>query len=127
MQEDKQTYFIIGAAMAVHRILGCGFLEAVYQDALEQEFLLQNIPFLREKELPVIYKTIRLNTYYRMDFVCFDSIVVELKAIQELTSREEAQVLNYLKASGMKRALLINFGKEQLEFKRLVLNYSQEY
>lgn len=123
MENDKQTYGIIGAAMSVHRELGRGFLEPVYQDALEQEFLLQNIPFEREKELPVFYKKTRLRSFYRMDFVCYDSIIVELKALPEISSKEESQVLNYLKASGFHRALLINFGTKSLEHKRIVLDF----
>ena len=119
---DEQTYAIIGAAMTVHRELGCGFLEAVYQEALEREFQLQNIPYEREKELPVLYRGEPLNTFYKADFVCFNSVIVELKALKGFTSREESQVINYLKASGLHRALLINFGTPSLQHKRLVYN-----
>ena len=120
--KDPHTYAIIGAAMEVHRILGHGFLEAVYQEALAQEFSLRNIPFEREKALPVVFKGKPLSVGYRADFVCFGEVVVELKAIQLLSGTEEAQLLNYLKASGFKRGLLLNFGSPTLQTKRMVLN-----
>lgn len=119
---DSQTYAIIGAAMNVHRELGCGFLEAVYQEALEQEFQLQKTPYHREMRLPIFYKGKQLNTFYQADFVCFDSIIVELKALRELSGIEESQVINYLKASGLNRALLFNFGAKSLQYKRIVFN-----
>lgn len=117
---DPQTYAIIGAAMEIHNQLGHGFLEAVYQDAAVIEFPLQNIPFEREVVLPIKYKNTVLPTRYRADFVCFSDIIVEFKAISQLTSVEEAQTLNYLKATGFRRALLINFGAPSLQYKRLV-------
>lgn len=120
MNRDEQTYAIIGTAMTVHRELGCGFLEAVYQEALEREFQQQRIPYVREKELPILYRGKTLDTYYKADFVCYDSVIVELKAIAGLTGREESQVINYLKASGLHKSLLINFGASSLEYKRLV-------
>ena len=118
----KEVYSVVGAAIEVHRDLGPGFLEAVYQEALEREFQLQNIPYEREKELPVLYRGEPLNTFYKADFVCFNSVIVELKALKGFTSREESQVINYLKASGLHRALLINFGTPSLQHKRLVYN-----
>lgn len=121
LNRDEQTYLIIGAAMAVHRQLGCGFLEAVYQEALAIEFALNGIQFEREKQLPITYRKHTLNTYYKADFVCFKNIIVEIKALQQLTSLEEAQVINYLKASSMQKALLINFGTKSLQYKRMVL------
>ena len=122
IEKDKETYAIIGAAMTVHRELGCGFLEAVYQDALEKEFQHLNIPYAREAKLPVFYRGEQLNSYYQADFICFDSVIVELKALQRLSGTEEAQVINYLKASNLHRALLLNFGTRSLQHKRLVFN-----
>ncbi len=119
---DSETFTIIGAAMIVHGELGHGFLEPVYQAALEYEFQLQKIPFEREVELPVFYKNETLNVSYRADFICYDKIIVELKALQHLTSAEEAQVINYLKATHFQRALLINFGTPSLEYKRLIFS-----
>ncbi|MCT4615665.1 MAG: GxxExxY protein [Marinifilaceae bacterium] len=120
---DKETYAIIGAAMQVHQELGCGFLEAVYQEALEREFRHQAIPYQREVKLPVYYKGEQMTTYYRADFICYNSIIVELKALQKLSGIEEAQVINYLKASKLNKSLLINFGTQSLQYKRLVYNY----
>ncbi|MFZ5923042.1 MAG: GxxExxY protein [Chloroflexota bacterium] len=119
-QRDPQTYAIIGAAMEIHRNLGHGFLEAVYQDAAVIEFPMKHIPFEREVVLPVRYKGVSLPTSYRADFICFSDIIVEFKAIAQITGVEEAQVLNYLKATGFRRGLLINFGAPSLQYKRLV-------
>jgi GxxExxY protein len=119
---DPETYAIIGAAMEVHRELGHGFLEAVYQEALAIELAKRNIPFQREVPLPVEYKGQRLTCSYRADFVCFESVVVELKAMAELTGADEAQLINELKAAGLNRGLLLNFGAPSLEYKRLVFN-----
>lgn len=122
MQKDMQTYEIIGAAMNVHSALGSGFLESVYQEALEVEFQLNGIPYVREKLLPIHYRTRPLKTAYKADFLCFDSVIVELKALQNLSGIEEAQVINYLKASSLNKAILLNFGAKSLQHKRLVLN-----
>ena len=118
---DPQTYAIIGAAMEVHRVLGCGFLEPVYQEALEKEFLLRGIPFRREVELPVTYKGELLAVKYKPDFICYDAVVVELKALDKLGGKEKAQVINYLKATALERGLLLNFGTVRLEYERLIL------
>jgi GxxExxY protein len=119
-KKDPKTYKIIGAAMEVHPTLGCGFLESVYQEALSVELTLQKIPFQKEVELPVHYKGKTLQVSYRVDFVCFDEIVVELKALSKLSGQEEAQLINYLKATGLKTGLLLNFGAQSLEYKRFV-------
>ncbi|UFS68650.1 GxxExxY protein [Geomonas sp. RF6] len=122
MNRDQETYAIIGAAMEVHRVLGHGFLEAVYQEALAHELTSRGIPFCREVELPVFYKDIRLGTSYKADFICYESIIVELKALEMLTGKDHGQVINYLKATRSKRALLLNFGARSLEHDRFVLD-----
>jgi len=120
--KDPQTYAIIGAAMEVHRQLGHGFLEAVYQEALAIELRRREIPFQREVVLPIRYKGELLQCGYRTDFICFGEVVVELKATSQLTGVDEAQTINELKAINLNRALLINFGVPSLEYKRLVFN-----
>ena len=118
--QDPKTHAIIGAAMEVHRQLGSGFLEAVYQEALEIEFRDRDIPSRPQPLVQIIYKGQPLKKTYQPDYICFESIVVELKALAKLTGTEVSQMINYLKATGMKTGLLLNFGSKSLEFKRLV-------
>jgi len=125
MQKDPETFAIIGAAMEVHRELGRGFLELVYQTALALEFQERGIPFKAEVSLPIRYKSRLLTCAYRADFVCFESVIVETKAIGTLTGTDEAQLINELKATGLQRGLLLNFGAVSLKHKRLVLNLSE--
>ena len=116
-----RTYAIIGAAMEAHRTLSHGFLEAVYQEALAIEFESRGIPFRREADLRIDYKGRILNKAYKADFICFDEVIVEVKAQSGLTAADQSQALNYLAATGLKTALLINFGQSSLEYKRLVV------
>lgn len=120
---DQETYNIIGAALEVHKSLGPGFLEAVYKEALFIELAVRKIPFSGEVEIPVFYKGKKLKTCYRSDFICHDSIIVELKAISKLGDIETAQVLNYLRATGFRKALLFNFGAKSLEQRRLLMSH----
>jgi GxxExxY protein len=120
MEKDPQTYEIIGAAMEVHRELGAGFLEAVYQAALVIEFTRRRIPFRTEIELPSEDKGMRLSCGYRADFLCFDNGLVEMKATTALVPPNQAQLLHQLKATKYRREILINFGARSLEYKRTV-------
>jgi GxxExxY protein len=125
MEKDPQSHAIIGAAMEVHRELGRGFLELVYQAALALEFQERRIPFKGEVALPVRYKGKLLTCGYRADFVCFEDFLVEIKAISKLTTADDAQLLNELKATGYQRGLLLNFGSRSLEVKRLIRTLPQ--
>ncbi len=118
----EESYKIIGAAFKVYNTLGPGFLEAVYQEALEIEFQKQGIPFEREKELTIEYDGIKLKQTYKADFVCFGKIIVELKAVSNLEDAHRSQVYNYLHATGYQLGLLLNFGNsDELEKERIVL------
>ena len=117
----KESYSIIGAAMEVHRTLGRGFLESVYQESLGLELSIRQVPFSKEQNLDLYYKGEKLNKYFTVDFICFNKIILELKSVSGLTSEHEAQVFNYLKATQLNLALLINFGANSLQYKRIVL------
>jgi GxxExxY protein len=117
----EEVYTIVGAAMEVHRENGFGFSEPVYQECLEIELASRNIPFAPQKEMPIFYKGKQIKKTYIADLIACDKIVVELKALDKLTSREEAQVINYLKVSKLEVGVLINFGAASLEWKRIVL------
>ena len=106
--------------MKVHATLGPGFLEAVYQEALEREFAAQNIPFIRQKKLAVYYNGVKLKKYYVADFLCYDQIVVEIKALEFLSRQSHNQLQNSLKAINLKLGILINFGEPSLNYKRLL-------
>jgi GxxExxY protein len=116
-----ESYKIIGACMEVHKVLGNGFLEAVYQEALAIEFERREIPYEEEKTLRIMYKNHLLKKTYDADFICYDKIIVEIKAISELHSSNFSQTLNYLKATGFKLGILVNFGAPSLEYRRVVL------
>jgi len=105
-----ECYQIQGAVFEVYREMGCGFLEAVYQECLERELKQRNIPFMAQSVLKLEYKGEALTQIYKPDLICFDSIIVELKAISATSGEHQAQVLNYLKATGMRLGLLVNFG-----------------
>lgn len=117
----EESYKIIGICMEVHKILGKGHSKKVYGDALEYEFQRNKIPYNRELRYNIAYKDIILPSYYFADFVIFDEIILELKAITALTTSEIKQTLNYLAASKNKLGLLINFGEDSLKYKRIIL------
>jgi GxxExxY protein len=117
----EEAYSIIGICMEVHKILGKGHSEKVYGDALEYEFRKNNIPYSRESKFNIEYKEIVLPTYYFADFLVFDEIILEIKAIKELSKSEIKQTLNYLAASKNKLGILVNFGEDSLKYKRIIL------
>jgi GxxExxY protein len=118
---DPQTFQIIGAAMEVHRRLSRGLFEGFYCDALEIEFSLRNVPFEPQCAVQLEYKGHPLKRPHHMDFICFNEVVVEVKAVSALTPADEAQLLNYLAMTKMKRGLLLNFGAKSFEHKRMVM------
>ena len=117
-----EVFATVGAAIEVHKQLGPGFLEAVYQEAMEIELSARDIPFRAQQEMVIQYnKEHILNKYYVADFVCYDKIIVELKAVDRLSGKAQSQVINYLKASDMRVGVLVNFGsKGRLEWQRFV-------
>lgn len=114
----EETFQIIGGAMRVHQKLGCGFTEKVYQDALEVEFHKRNIPYVREQPLHVVYDDVQLKSEFIPDFVCYDKIIVELKAVKEIEDLHRSQVMNYGRVGKKRVALLINFGEMSLKYER---------
>ena len=116
-----EAYAIRGACFEVYKTLGNGFLEAVYQEALAREFGLEGIPFREQQPLSLLYKGTLLNQTYKPDFVCFDKIIVEIKAVSKLAPEHDAQLLNYLKVTRMRLGLLVNFGHyPKMEIKRFI-------
>ena len=117
----EEVFNVVGAAIEVHRQLGQGFLEAVYQEAMQIELSLRHIPFAAKPKLPIQYRGRTLASYYEADLICYGSVIVELKALTNLSGAEEAQVINYLKATGLRVGVLINFGEPApLTWKRFV-------
>mgnify|MGYP006449632009 CR=1 FL=1 len=117
---EQESYKIIGACMKVHKSLGAGFLESIYQEALEKEFEKQKIEYERQRKIHVYYEGTRMKKYFIADFICFDKIVVEIKAASFLHQSTEAQTINYLKSTNYKLGLLINFGQSSLVWKRFI-------
>ena len=117
---EEETYRIIGACMKVHKSLGSGFLESVYQEALEKEFTKDGIEYIRHKKLNINYNGVKLKKYFIADFVCYDKIILELKASSFTHKDSEAQLLNYLKATNFEVGLLTNFGQRSLTWRRLI-------
>lgn len=117
---SEETYKLIGLCMKVHQELGCGFLEPVYQEAFEVLLKAEGIPYQREKLMPIYFLDHKLNKEYYADFVCYDKIILEFKAVSSLTAAHEAQLLNYLKASKMRVGLLCNFAQMSFAYKRMV-------
>lgn len=121
LYNNRQCNDIIGAAMQVYNTLGYGFLEAVYQEALSIEFSRRGIPFSSQQKLRIYYAGIELQQTFKPDFICFDQIILEIKAVSALANPHRAQLLNYLRSTGYKLGLLINFGNpKQLEFERKI-------
>ena len=118
-----EVYAIVSAAMEVSNVLGAGFVQAVYQEALDLELNMRGVPYQAQVPLQIAYKGHILSKEYVPDFICFDQIIVEIKALKHLTTIEEAQLLNYLKATRRPVGLLLNFGSPKLEWKRMVLTH----
>lgn len=116
----KETYLIVGACLKVHSTLGPGFLESVYQEALEIEFSKQKIEFKRQQKLPVYFNNQKLKKYFVADFVCYNEIIVEIKVMPFITQQSNNQVINYLKSTNSSLGLLINFGTSSLTWKRFI-------
>ncbi len=121
MNTDIETYNVIGACMEVHRILGPGLLESAYGDALEIEFKRRNIPFEREKPLLINYKGETLKTHYFADFLCYGSVILELKTVDALLPIHKAQLIHYLRITDIKKGLLVNFKSDSLDYHRFIV------
>lgn len=117
---EKECYHIIGACFEVHKELGPGFWEAVYQEALTIEFLKRKIPYEKEKELRLYYKDVKLEKRYKVDFYCYEKIILEIKALSGFLSEHESQLINYLTATKLRLGILINFGERSLKYKRII-------
>jgi GxxExxY protein len=118
----EECYNIQGAIFEVYREMGCGFLETVYQECLEEEFRNRKIPFIAQQELRLMYKGKELEQSYKPDLICYDKIIIELKAVKEIAPEHEAQVFNYLKATKLKLGMLVNFGHyPKTQIKRIIL------
>jgi GxxExxY protein len=115
-----ESFAIVGACMKVHRALGAGFLEAVYEEVLEKEFQSQKIPYKRQVKLDLYYEGVKLKKQYRADFICYDTIIIEIKAVNQIPSVFYAQLQNFLKCTNMELGILINFGTPSLTYKRIV-------
>ena len=117
-----ETYAIRGAAFEVYNEMGCGFLEAVYQECMEKELTIKEIPFIAQPELKLDYKGEPLNQTYKPDLICYDKIIIELKAVKEIAPEHQAQLINYLKATKLRLGLIINFGSyPKIQIERFVL------
>ena len=116
----EESYKIIGICMNIHSTLGNGFLEAVYSEVLEKEFVKNNIPYQREVKLDLFFNGKKLDKKYKADFICFDNIILEIKAVSFIHENFTKQTLNYLKATDKKLGLLINFGEKSLKYKRII-------
>jgi GxxExxY protein len=122
LQYEQETYAIRGAIFEVYKELGPGFLESVYQESLEKEFQLRSIPYQKQVELPIYYKGQLLRQYFVADLICYDSIVIEIKACKSIIPIHRAQIINYLKATGKKLGLLVNFNSHpNAEIERFAL------
>lgn len=117
---EEETYKIIGACMTVHKTLGAGFLESVYQEALEKEFIKAGVPYERQKQLSVYYDGVKLKKYFIADFVCYEKIILEIKSVSFIAQNLKQQVINYLKTTQLDVGLLINFGEKSLAWKRFI-------
>ena len=122
----EESYKIIGSCIKVHQALGCGFLESVYQEALERQFHLDGVPFEREKLVNVYYNNEKLDKYFKADFLCFDKIIVELKAKSFIHQDNIEQTRNYLKSTKLQLGLLVNFGEKSLTYKRILNSHNSQ-